>query len=142
MQRLSLAVALLIGAASTINLNTKFVSGVYGDEDLSEQLQEIKNKQAEDTSLLMTSVSSSAAAAARAGSGVRARWVELPDCQDQVPFDSGDAPDVSISGKAENIPLLPDLSNAIIATCKGSYAPRATPIAVPVTGANEVRDRS
>jgi hypothetical protein len=38
MQRLSLAVALLIGAASTINLNTKFVSGVYGDEDLTEQL--------------------------------------------------------------------------------------------------------
>lgn len=40
MQRLSLAVALLIGAASTINLNTNtgFVSGVYGDEDLSEQL--------------------------------------------------------------------------------------------------------
>ena len=38
MHRLSLAVPLLIRAASTINLNTKFVSGVYGDEDRSEQL--------------------------------------------------------------------------------------------------------
>tara|TARA_B110000305_G_scaffold203732_1_gene232871 strand:+ start:285 stop:416 length:132 start_codon:yes stop_codon:yes gene_type:complete len=29
-----------------------------------------------------------------------------------------------ISGHDENIPLLPDLSNAIIATCKGTYAGR------------------
>ena len=37
---------------------------------------------------------------------------------------------------------MPDLSNAIIATCKGSYAARVSPIHVPITGPNEVRDRS
>lgn len=83
MQRFSLAVALLIGATDAINLNTNFVNGVYGDEDLSEQLKELKNRQAEDASLLQIS----AAAAAKAGSGVRAKWIELPDCQDHVAWD-------------------------------------------------------
>lgn len=141
MQRLSLAVALLIGAASTININSQFVSGVYGDEDLSEQLKEMKNKQAEDV-LLMTGVSSSAAAAAKAGSGVRARWIELPDCQDQVAYDGDDSIDPAISGKQENIPLLPDLSNAIIATCKGPHVARTTPVNVPIAGPFEPRERS
>ena len=81
MQRLSLAVALLIGAASTIKINTTFVSGAYGDEDLSEQLQEIKRQQADDV-LLMTGASQVAVAAAKTGSGVRAKWIELPDCAD------------------------------------------------------------
>lgn len=37
---------------------------------------------------------------------------------------------------------MPDLSNAIIATCKGTHAARVSPVHVPITGANEVRDRS
>jgi hypothetical protein len=46
--------------------------------------------------------------AARQGSGVRARWVELPDCswRNVTP------------GDGSFIPLLEDLSNSIIATCK------------------------
>ena len=43
---------------------------------------------------------------AQEGSGVRARWVELPDCPNNGPLPSG------------TIALMPDLSNAIIATCK------------------------
>jgi hypothetical protein len=43
---------------------------------------------------------------AQEGSGVRARWVELPDCPNNGPLPSG------------TIVLMPDLSNAIIATCK------------------------
>jgi hypothetical protein len=43
---------------------------------------------------------------AQEGSGVRARWVELPDCGNNGPLASG------------TIALMPDLSNAIIATCK------------------------
>jgi len=43
---------------------------------------------------------------AQEGSGVRARWVELPDCPNNGPLPSG------------TIVLMPDLSNAIIANCK------------------------
>ena len=45
-------------------------------------------------------------AAAKEGSGVRARWIELPDCKSAAVLS---LPDIA---------LLPDLSNAIIATCK------------------------
>lgn len=74
-------------------------------------------------------------AAARAGSGVRARWVELPECSRfcnfldtngkvnlQTPLDGQPAGDY--------IPLRDDLANAIIATCKGpepGYGPNACP---------------
>lgn len=50
-----------------------------------------------------------AQAAARAQSGVRARWVELPDC-------------VGATGANNSVPLKDDLSNAVIATCKGKRA--------------------
>ena len=58
--------------------------------------------------------------AARLGSGVRARWVELPDC--------GAGPQDATKGQYA---LNDDLSNAIIATCKverpaGWVAPNAT----------------
>jgi hypothetical protein len=46
--------------------------------------------------------------AAKEGSGVRARWVELPDCGWRN----------VTSGDGSFIPLVEDLSNAIIATCK------------------------
>ena len=44
--------------------------------------------------------------AAKLGSGVRARWVELPDCLNEGPLEPGE------------VELKSDLSNAIIATCK------------------------
>jgi hypothetical protein len=63
--------------------------------------------------------------AAKAESGVRARWVELPDCRHWCNFlDAAtckpniDTPlDDQPSG--DYIPLRDDLANAIIATCKG-----------------------
>jgi hypothetical protein len=136
-------VAVLIGATEAINLNSRFVNGVYGDEDLSEQLKELKNKHAEDV-LLQTSASVSAMAAAKAGSGVRARWIELPDCQDHVAWDDTDGNfDPNLAGTSETIPLKADLSNAIIATCKGPHAPRMTPEdPEPITGPNEPEERS
>lgn len=135
--------ALLIGATEAINLNTKFVNGVYGDEDLSEQLKEIKSKHAEDV-LLQTSSQVSALAAAQVGSGVRARWIELPDCQDHVAWDDTDgAFDPALAGTTETIPLKADLSNAIIATCKGPHVVRMTPEPIPpVTGPNDPENRS
>ena len=45
-------------------------------------------------------------AAAQEGSGVRARWVELPDCKSAATLA---LPDIELKA---------DLSNAIIATCK------------------------
>jgi hypothetical protein len=58
---------------------------------------------------------------AQEGSGVRARWVELPDCPNNGPLPSG------------TIVLMPDLSNAIIAPCKHYTwtAPVAPPPAPP-----------
>jgi len=73
-----------------------------------------------------------AQAAARNGSGVRARWIELPDCA----YGNLDS---------SNIALRTDLSNAIIATCKswkgiGSVAPVPTPpAAAATTGAVDVK---
>jgi hypothetical protein len=55
-----------------------------------------------------------AQAASKTHSGVRARWVELPDCDNTGPLEAGD------------IALKSDLSNAIIATCKSyTYDPNA-----------------
>jgi hypothetical protein len=61
---------------------------------------------------------------AQEGSGVRARWVELPDCANNGPLQSG------------TIALMPDLSNAIIATCKHYtwVQPPAPPPAPPNAG--------
>merc|ERR1711912_72054 len=61
---------------------------------------------------------------AQVGSGVRARWVELPDCPNSGPLPSG------------TIALMPDLSNAIIATCKHYtwVQPPAPPPAPPNAG--------
>jgi hypothetical protein len=44
--------------------------------------------------------------AAKSGSGVRARWVELPDCNNEGSLAAGE------------VALKDDLSNAVIATCK------------------------
>jgi len=64
---------------------------------------------------------------AQEGSGVRARWVELPDCGNNGPLASG------------TIALMPDLSNAIIATCKHYtwVQPPAPPPAPPNAGPDD-----
>jgi hypothetical protein len=79
--------------------------------------------------MLDSQVGSFARAAAKTGSGVRARWIELPDCQQMVKWDSGDATYQESFG--EVIPLKADLSNAIIATCKGPSVAQNTPVPVP-----------
>ena len=58
-----------------------------------------------------------AQAAARNGSGVRARWIELPDCA------YGALPQPEIA-------LRTDLSNAIVATCKSWKGPSSVAPAV------------
>jgi hypothetical protein len=82
MQKLTYAVALFLGAIDAINLNVRFAEGVYGDEDLSAEIKELKQRQADDNEFLQLPehTISFAQAAARSGSGVRARWIELPDC--------------------------------------------------------------
>jgi hypothetical protein len=74
---------------------------------------------------------STSMAAARAGSGVRAQWIELPDCSTWLyKLDIYGKP---ITGASEYIPLRDDLANSIIATCKG---------AEPVHGPNNNTDTS
>jgi hypothetical protein len=57
-------------------------------------------------------------AAAQEGSGVRARWIELPDCKSAAVLTLPD------------IELKRDLSNAIIATCKVFKGIYAAPVPV------------
>ena len=57
--------------------------------------------------------------AAQEGSGVRARWVELPDCPSAATL------------ALPNIALRADLSNAIIATCKVWRGIYAAPVPTP-----------
>jgi len=70
-------------------------------------------------------IQTTAQSAARSESGVRARWVELPDCRHWCNFLSADKckPDLEnpLDGqpRGDYIPLRDDLANAIIATCKG-----------------------
>ena len=61
-----------------------------------------------------------ASAASQEGSGVRARWVELPDCA---------------SSQYLTLPMIAlrdDLSNALIATCKSWKGVYTTPAPVPI----------
>ena len=136
MNRLSYATALLIGAVYTVNVNTRFAAGGYGDEDLSNEIKELKKRQTEDTEFIQLKehTSAFAQAAAKAGSGVRAKWIELPDCQTMIELDAGAATFAASFG--EVIPLADDLSNAIIATCKGPYVAATTPVVVPPTPAS------
>lgn len=81
-----------------------FAEGVVGTEDLNLDISmnegNIKGAKPIDDTFVM----SAANAEAQEGSGVRARWVELPLCG----FAAGNS----------SIPLEDDLSNATIATCK------------------------
>lgn len=62
-------------------------------------------------------------AAAKSGSGVRARWIELPNCDKWCNFldvyGKAASPAIADQPTGEFIPLRDDLANAIIATCKG-----------------------
>jgi hypothetical protein len=117
MNKLSFAVASLIGAVYTVKINTTFATGSFGDEDLTHEIRQLNKKKAEEIEFLQLNTES------------RAKWIELPNCQNFVKFDAGDATfDTAVYG--EVIPLDPFLSNAIIATCKGPYVAQNT--AVPV----------
>jgi len=79
-------------------------------------------------------------AAAKSGSGVRARWIELPNCDKWLGFldvTTGKPAATPAAGQpsGEYIPLRDDLANAIIATCKG-----AEPAWGPVTPAVAATD--
>jgi hypothetical protein len=52
MQKLTYAVALLIGATSAMKTNASFAAGVYGDEDLTNEIQELKKRQSDDTEFI------------------------------------------------------------------------------------------
>lgn len=129
MNRLSYAVALLIGATQAININTSFATGTYGDEDLTAEIRELKKRQADDNEFIQLPehTIAFAQAAAKSGSGVRAKWIELPNCQKFVNFDTGDT-SFNTTGYGEVIALEADLSNAIIATCKGPVVAQITPL--------------
>ena len=100
--------AALFGAAYSIQLNSQFATGMNGDEDLAEDIT-MKGDKFHYIQHPPQNVVAFAQAASKSGSGVRARWIELPDCQGAVGVDT-------------SIPLKDDLSNAIIATCKGKRA--------------------
>jgi len=113
----TLVLAALLGATSSYRLNQHFATGMNGDEDLGQDIIMKGDKFHYQQAL--------AQAAARQGSGVRARWIELPDC-----------PYGNLS--STQIALRDDLSNAIIATCKSwagpnSVAPVPTPPTPPAT---------
>ena len=108
MQKISIAVAALLGVNAV-----KFIDGFESKFDSFAQ--------------------TTAASAAQAGSGVRAKWIELPNCQSFVV----DGPTMTFdTSRGEVIPLAEDLSNAIIATCKGpavAHDPQPPAPAQPIT---------
>lgn len=101
----SSVIALFLGSASTINL--EFSEMPEGTYNMDQSFVQVTSR-----------------AAAQAQSGVRAKWVELPDCMrwcnhlDDDGHPNDPAGDNQPSGLY--IPLRDDLANAIIATCKGA----------------------
>ena len=96
----SFAIALLLGASKAVSL--RFAEGLDDNEDLGITI----NMNSPESY-----VQNVAQAAAKEGSGVRARWVELPKC----------------TGTPEDVPLSPDLANATAANCKrGGSAPTSS----------------
>ena len=112
--------AALLGASQSYKLNHRFATGMNGDEDLGQNIimkgdKYHYNQEPEEKSLVQTV----SFAAAQEGSGVRARWVELPDCPSAATL------------SLPEIVLKEDLSNAIIATCKVFRGIYTTPPAAP-----------
>jgi len=108
MKTSAFALAALFGAVNSVQLNQAFATGMNGDEDLAEDIT-MKGDKFHYIQHPPQNIVAFAQAASRSGSGVRARWIELPDCTGQAGADT-------------TIPLKDDLSNAIIATCKGKRA--------------------
>ena len=107
------ALIALLGVTSGFRLGHKFATGASGDEDLGQNIIMKGDKFHYNQNLGQ----STANAAAQEGSGVRARWVELPDCKSSQHLA---LPDIA---------LREDLSNAIIATCKSWKGVYTTPTA-------------
>ena len=103
----ALVLAILFAGAQGYKLSGTFATGMNGDEDLGEDITMKGDKfhynQRREFQIAL------AQAASRKQSGVRARWVELPDC-------------VGATGTDNSVPLRDDLSNAVVATCKGKKA--------------------
>ena len=72
----TIVLAALLGATSSYRLNQRFATGMNGDEDLGQDIIMKGDKFHYQQSFAQ----STAEAAAMEGSGVRARWIELPDC--------------------------------------------------------------
>jgi len=114
----SAIVALFVSSASAINLEFS-------------EMPEYNN----DVEFIQTVAS----AASSAQSGVRARWVELPNCSKWCNFiDDTTSKAMDPPGADQPaglyIPLRDDLANAIIATCKGpepGYGADACPAPEP-----------
>jgi hypothetical protein len=114
----SAAVALFLGSASSMSINYATIS--------------------DDASFIQVTAS----AAAKANSGVRARWTELPDCFNRwcnfLDVTTGKPYATALDGQpsGDYNPLRDDLANAAIADCKGPQptagdevagCPRSTP---------------
>jgi hypothetical protein len=116
----SLVIALFLGTATTINLG--FSDMPEGDYNMDASFVQVTSRAAASTS-----------------SGVRAKWVELPDCRHWCNHldDDGKPADPPADGAPAAklyIPLRDDLANAIIATCKGAepaFGAEACPVNEP-----------
>lgn len=105
-----IVLSLFLGSQSALRLNQQYATGMNGDEDLGEDIimkgAPFHYNQGKPASLLQ----------------LNSKWVELPDCG------------YGTLG-ADEVPLASDLSNAIIATCKGydplKQAPERFPEPVP-----------
>ena len=90
----SFALVALLGVTSSFKLDSRFATGMNGDEDLDQNIIMKGDKYHYNESLVQSS--------AESGAG----WVELPDCKTANRLE------------LPQIALKEDLSNAIIATCK------------------------
>ena len=114
MKSSALVMALFLGIAEASTLRQFFAGGVAAEDDTDmrlgasragENFRVVASPYGSYTQPRGSFVQVASLAAAKAGSGVRAKWVELPDCP---------------AGKAapDMVPLEADLANASIATCK------------------------
>jgi hypothetical protein len=111
MQKIPIAVAMLISAVSTVKIN--WAEGLNDNEIAPSKFDSFAQ--------------TTANAVSQQGSGVRAKWIELPNCQSKVLEGAVVSFDPAFG---ETIPLADDLSNAIIATCKGAYVAAPAPVVV------------
>lgn len=101
-----IVLSLFLGSQSALRLNQQYATGMNGDEDLGEDIimkgAPFHYNQGKPASLVQ----------------LNSKWVELPDCG------------YGTLGPDE-VPLANDLSNAIIATCKGYDPHKAAPEPFP-----------